>query len=276
MDWEVETRRQLDHPRGRVLKDQILRAFLATREGRSADAVIANPAHDLRFLAACRELGAQGSDFELNHSLYNLRKSRALRNYPTTQRSRAAQRDEYEFAAEIAARFLECRYNTTLDRVICDPALAKEFDKLADELAPGFSSFDYRFTALSLRKRRRLRPEVAPKLLPAEEVESYRIVDLDINKIPSSQGVYLFYYEGEGLLYVGETSNLRHRIRKHLDHSDRKELARWLWEHGSDSLHVEIHVLSDATTASQRRAIELDLIHSRRPRFNILGTGGED
>ena len=253
----------------------VLQAFLRVRDGRSPDAVIADPSLDSRFLAACRELGADGTDFELNHCLYNLRKSRSLEDYPTTQRVRVSHRDEYEFASEIAARYLERRHNTTLDRIICDPTLADEFDQLARELAPGFSSFDYRFTALSLRKVRRLRPEVSSHLLRAIRVESYPIAGLDVSGIPRSQGVYLFYYAGEGLLYLGEARNLRDRIRKHLEHSDRRALAHWLWEHGLDNLHVEIHVLPDDTSDAQRRALELDLIRSRKPKFNIVGIGKE-
>ena len=113
------------------MKSLVLEAFLHVRDGYSPDAVIANPELNKRFLAACREVGAEGTDFQLNHCLYNLRKSRALEDYPTTRRVRVAKRDEYEFASEIAARFLERRHNTTLDRVICDPALEQEFDRLA-------------------------------------------------------------------------------------------------------------------------------------------------
>jgi site-specific DNA-methyltransferase (adenine-specific) len=258
------------------MKSLVLEAFLHVRDGYSPDAVIANPELNKRFLAACREVGAEGTDFQLNHCLYNLRKSRALEDYPTTRRVRVAKRDEYEFASEIAARFLERRHNTTLDRVICDPALAQEFDRLAQELAPGFTPFDYRFTALSLRKTRRLRPEVASHLLHATRVESFRVIDVDLTNIPRSQGVYLFYYKAEGLLYLGEARNLRERIRKHLEHSDRRELARWLWEHGVDDLYVEIHVLPDQTTTQERKALELDLIRSRSPRFNILGANVEE
>jgi site-specific DNA-methyltransferase (adenine-specific) len=253
------------------MKAQVLQAFLRTRDGYSPDAVIANPRLNAQFLAAYRELRAEGTDFEVNHCLYNLRKSGALEDYPTTRRVRVANRDEYEFAAEIAARFLERRHNTTLDRVICDPALVQELDRLAQELAPGFSPFDYRFAALGLRKKRRLRPEVAPHLLHAIRVESFRVADLDLDAIPRSQGIYLFYYRGGGLLYIGEALNLRDRIRKHLDHSDRRELAHWLWEHGIDDLYVEIHVLPDGTTNAGRKALELDLVRSRSPRFNILG-----
>jgi hypothetical protein len=254
------------------MKAQVLQAFLRTRDGYSPDVVIANPALNAQFLAVCRDLGAEATDFDLNHCLYNLRKSGALEDHPTTRRVRVTNREEYEFAAEIAARFLERRQNTTLDRVICDPSLVQEFDRLAQELAPGFTPFDYRFAALNLRKKRRLRPEVGPHLLPAVRVESFRIAGLDINQIPRSQGIYLFYYSNGGLLYVGEARNLRDRIRKHLDHSDRRELAHWLWEHGTADLYVEIHLLPDETNNVGRKALELDLIRSRNPRFNILGT----
>ena len=210
------------------MKARVLAAFLRTRNGYSPDAVIADPALNAQFLSACRELGVEGADSELNHCLYNLRKSGSLQEHPTTHRVSLRDQDEYEFAAEIAARFLEREQNTTLDRIICDPALAKRFDRLAQELAPGFTPFEYRFTALSLRKGRRLRPEVGPHLLPAVRVESFSVAALDADQIPRSQGIYLFYYRNAGLLYVGEAQNLRDRIRKNLDHSDSRELAQWL------------------------------------------------
>lgn len=277
MESEMELRQaRIRGSRPRVLRAQVLRAFLAVREGRSPDAVIADPAHDSRFLAACRQFGAAAADVELNHTLYNLRKRGALQGHRTTKRSKAVRLDEYRFASEIAARYLERRHSTTLDRIICDPFLARQFDKLATELAPGFSPFDYRFAALNLRKQRNLKPEIATQLLPAMSVESVRVADLDVDELPTSTGLYLFYYSGEGLLYLGETENVRNRIRKHLDHSDRKRLAHWLWEHGTEDLHVEIHTLPEGTTAAQRRAMERELIRSRRPRFNIQGTGGDD
>jgi site-specific DNA-methyltransferase (adenine-specific) len=258
------------------MNDEVFQAFLRIRDGYSPDAVIADPALNAQFLLACRELGAEGSDFELNHCLYNLRKSRRLKGYPTTRRVRLPHQDQYDFAAEIAARFLEYREKTTLDRVICDPVLAQGFDKLAQELAPGFTPFEYRFAALNLRKARRLRPEIGSKLLAATQVESFPVAGLDINRIPQEQGVYLFSYKDEGLLYLGEARNLRDRIRKHLDHSDRKDLARWLWEHGTDNLFVEVHVLPVGTANAARKAVELELIRSRRPRFNVLGADKGD
>ncbi|HKB05039.1 MAG TPA: hypothetical protein VKD90_22640, partial [Gemmataceae bacterium] len=61
------------------------------------------------------------------------------------------------------------------------------------------------------------------------------------------------------------------RIKKHLDHSDNKGLARWLWENGADDLHLELHILSVDHAARDRKALETELIRSRGPKFNVLG-----
>ncbi|HMD53239.1 MAG TPA: GIY-YIG nuclease family protein [Phycisphaerae bacterium] len=225
--------------------------------------------------AACRRLGVTSDTAEINRLLYNLRKQKGLEDHPTTHRITCKNQDEYRFASEIAARYLERRENTTLDRIICNPILAAEFDRLAEQLSPGYTSFEYRIAALSLRKRRRLKPEIVARVIRSGEICSHKASGLKIEQIPRKQGIYLFFFKGAGTLYLGEAKNLRERIRKHLEHSDRKDLARWLWEHGSDDLFIEIHVLPEETTTSERRALELELIHSRRPKFNILGVDAE-
>lgn len=258
------------------MNEQVLQAFLQVRDGRSPDVVVTDPDLNSQFLAACRALGAVGTDFELNHCLYNLRKQGDLEDHPTTRPVRLQNQDDYRFAAEIAARFIEKRDHVALDRIICDPALARAFDVLAAELAPGFTPFEYRFTALSLRKKRGLQPEIVGRVIVPEQVLSFRVADLDIDQIPRQQGIYIFSNAGEGVLYLGEAGNLRDRIRKHLDHSDRKDLARWLWDHGIRNLFLEIHVLPAATALPHRRAVELELIRSRKPRFNISGVDTEE
>jgi hypothetical protein len=70
---------------------------------------------------------------------------------------------------------------------------------------------------------------------------------------------------------VGECENLRKRIRKHLEHSDNKGLAHWLWSHGALEMHLEYHVLPVEVTTRVRKALEAELILSRRPIFNIAG-----
>ena len=72
------------------------------------------------------------------------------------------------------------------------------------------------------------------------------------------------------VLYVSEAKNLRTRLSKHLDHSDNKYLARYIWEMGKRDLFIEYHILSENTRTDVRKAMELELIRSRRAEFNVL------
>jgi hypothetical protein len=77
-------------------------------------------------------------------------------------------------------------------------------------------------------------------------------------------GIYIFR-DGTGYLYIGEAGNLRGRVEKHLDHSDRKALAHYLWNNGYKNLWVELHAFrkdSDGDKAAARKAYEADLIRS--------------
>ena len=176
--------------------------------------------------------------------------------------------DKFEFGSEIATRFIERRDSVTLDDVICDPARAIEFDVLAQQIAPGFTPLQYRWAALSLRKNSGLRPELLARVVTVESVQRSNIAELDLSKLPDAQSVYLFYCSTK-VLYVGETTGLQSRIRKHREHSDNKGLARWIWEAHDEPLFVEYHILPSNTPTRVRKAIELELIRSRKPEFNV-------
>ena len=100
------------------------------------------------------------------------------------------------------------------------------------------------------------------------QIIQYRAEDVIIRHLPVTQGVYLLF-DGQRLLYVGEAKNLRLRIKKHLDHSDNRELARWLWENGPEELRLEIQILEPHTPTKTRKALEAELIRSRDPVFNV-------
>jgi len=97
-----------------------------------------------------------------------------------------------------------------------------------------------------------------------------RVDDVIIEQILLRAGLYLFM-ESSQVLYVGECQNLRKRISKHLDHSDKKGLAHWLWEHGLTDLHLEYHVLPADISTRVRKAMESELILSRKPIYNVAG-----
>ena len=254
--------------RTRGLDDALVtQAFLAVRQEWSADRVVCDPDLNAQFDRAYRRLGGQLLRATANRGLLNLRKRGRLGKLQP-KRTVFRNQDDYEFASEIAIRFLERRDGVTLDQVICDPDQAAEFDSLAARLAPGYSPLQYRWAALSLRKNRKLAPEVLPRVVAPSQVLSFEVAQLDTSDLPATQGLYLLHDEGR-YLYAGETDNLKLRLRKHLDHSDNRGLARWIWDHPAARLFVEIHVLPAITAARVRKAMERELIRSRKPEFNL-------
>jgi hypothetical protein len=249
------------------MKDEIVQAFHHASQGFSPDRVIADPDLNCAYLSECNRLGLGSDAAKLNRSLLNLRKRGALRGI-SSRRTIVKDQPEYRFAAEIAARFLERENEITLDQIICDPHFAERFDEIAKTIVPGGSSFEYRWAALNLRKQQRLRPEVLARVARPSRVLQFQVRDLSLDGVPRSPGLYLFY-SNQATLYVGECDNLQNRIRKHLDHSDNKALARWLWEFGEASLHLELQVLDRSITQRIRRALEVELIRSRLPVFNV-------
>ena len=247
---------------------EIVEAFNAASEGYASERVIADPELNQRFVSECRRRGLHSLVPDLNWTLMNLRKSSSLSGRPRSKRTQFRDQDEYRFAAEIAARFLERRDGISLDRIICDPRRAAEFDKIAQRIAPGYLPVQYRYAALGLRKANRFKPELVGRIAPPTSVINLRVNDAVPHQLPASQGVYLFF-DADQLLYVGETENLRKRLTKHLEHSDNKGLARWIWEYGTTHLNLEIQVLDDKTETRVRRALELELIRSRNPVFNV-------
>jgi site-specific DNA-methyltransferase (adenine-specific) len=249
------------------VKAKIIAAFESARNGDSVDRVVADPELNALFITECRRQGVEAAEATLNRALLNLRKAGHLRGIKSRSTS-LGDDDAYRFAAEMAARHMERRDGVTLDDIICDPALAAEFDRLAGSISPGYSSLQYRWAALNLRKARGLVPELLARVAPPKLVVSIPVHGLQVASLPSEQGLYLFFTATE-CLYVGEAESLRNRIAKHLDHSDSKGLARWLWDQGSAELFLELQVLDPSTTQKVRRALERELIRGRNPAFNI-------
>jgi site-specific DNA-methyltransferase (adenine-specific) len=250
------------------VKTKIRRAFAQSAEGYSADRVVADSRLNDSFVEHCRRAGLELPVAQLNLALLNARKGRLLTGLPRAKRTHFADEAQYRYACEIAARFLEQKHATSLDHILAEPITAAEFDAIAADISPGFESLHYRWAALNLRKASRLKPELLARVVRPAAVQLGRLTEVAIDGIPTSQGVYLMYAPHQAL-YVGEAEQLRRRIAKHLDHSDNKELARWFWEQGITDVHLEVYSLPDGTSTQVRRALELELIRSRRPMFNV-------
>lgn len=244
----------------------IIQAFAEVRSGYSADRVIADAKLDRRFLRRCRELGLSGTDYDLNWALMNARKSGDLSSLPKTKRYTARGADEFEYASELAVRHMQRKYDVSLDKIICDPELAEEFDHYAELLAPGFAPLEYRWRALGLRKAGRLKSlgkkgaDRVPSLTELGPVEN-----VQVESVPNCSGLYLFSAKRQPV-FLGQTDNLQHRIEKHLSVSNGRGLPDWLWE-AKEGLGVSLASMPGASRTI-RQVAELLLVRQLKPVLN--------
>jgi len=253
----------------------LAQAYLEVRDGFSIDRVVADPQLDRRFLRRCRELGLAGTDFDLNWKLFNGRKNKYFSDLPKTKNYTPSRKDEFEFSSEIAIRYVQEQFHAqkgweiSLDKIICDPDLAEEFDKIAARLAPGFSALDYRWVALGVRK-------AAGRY--SSKAQMVNLPDFDFlgpttsvraSKIPVEQGMYLFRCEDDSI-FIGETDNLRQRIERHFDSGGKMGIPDWLYDCGARTITLGI-VPTPAVSPTERKIVELGEVYRFKPFFNYIG-----
>ena len=247
----------------------IIQAFEETRDGFSLDVLLANPDLNDKFLKRCRDLGLSGSDFSFNWELMNARKANKLSQLSKSKRYTvdAVTIDKFYFGSELTLRFFALAKGITLDQVLCQRELAKEFCEYASRLAPGFSSFDYLWAALRVRKRGRFKnitlPDVdRPELESLENARSLRIPS-----VPTMAGFYMFSSD-DLPIFINQTENLHFRLAQHMDFSSHRGLPEWLW---GKSLQVAFTARPELGL-TDRQIIELSEIISRHPLFNFYGS----
>lgn len=203
----------------------VIEAFRARHAGYSADRVVADPELNRRFTEACRERGLVGAPRFWNMLLFRLRKAGRLADIPTTQRTAISWEmcDPFLCASEIAwQRMLEQHRARSLDEILCDPLLAEEFDALAAQFIPGFTPLEYRWGALKLRKEAKLARLRAAALSPPPRLgRRFPLEEFDPAAVPATSGVYVVGGMRRGVLYVGEALDLRSRLARQFDQSQR-------------------------------------------------------
>jgi DNA modification methylase len=212
-NYLVGPRRSLEQPGG--FADGIVDAYRTTHDGFAVDRMLADVALNGSFLDACRRKGLPGNPVEWNRALLRIRKAGRLPHIPHRVRAFTySEMDLYSFASEIALQQLSVECDATLDDILCDPKLAARFDKLAATFSPGYTSFQYRWAALALRKRARRSKKIARELhewlnrrLPPRR--DFARCDWSEYACP---GVYLLSAPDNRWLYVGETLNLQRRV----------------------------------------------------------------
>jgi predicted HicB family RNase H-like nuclease len=240
----------------------------------SEDRVVADPELDARFLAKCRELGATESDYDLNKKLFYVRKKGYTTHLPKVPKLSIPRErvDQYQYATEMALRFVQKKEmeqawrDVSLDTIICDPLLAAAFDSFASRIAPGFSAFEYRWAALGLRKAGRYMKDAMALDVPTFD-DLGRTRSLKLDQVPDVQGLYLVQNRNERV-FIGETQNLRMRIKRHLDVAGPQMIPEWLYSGAEGETRLGVVPLPK-TLDSAIKAMELRAILSLTPILNF-------
>lgn len=265
-----------------VLQDEelpsiVVAAFRATHDGYSSDEVILNDELNQKFLTACQDKMPDAKASDCNWILMNLRKAGKLSEIKTTKRAAGAT-GEYRMLAEMASRSILDRHRESIDRIMASPDKRSEFNKLVHSYDASADLYQVRKAAFQLRKTRKLRPELITRIADWDrEIKKFSVEEFssDEKLAPELPGIYIFH-DRSGYLYIGQSDNLRTRLKNHLEQSSNLDLEKYLAKTAPEpakQVFVEIHSFPKDSRAKEvrvRRAYESELIRSRKPRFNIL------
>jgi len=257
--------------------DSIVRAaYLKIYDGDSIDKVIADPDRNARYVQACWALGARATQFQLNRALLNARKNKLIGSVQGVVPYHVPREliDAYLFASEVALRlvqekqYYENQRSVSLDHILCDPVLAREFEELARSIAPGYSSLDYRWAVITIRKAQRsgVVRSVFPdfeRLGPRHAVQARGIV--------AGPGFY-WVRKGPADVYIGHAENLRSHIEQLLEaHATRlPAIVDMLQLEPKSEFDFAIAPCPNLMSASKREPFKTELVRVQTPRLNFL------
>ena len=254
------------------LRSTIRTAFAETHDGWSADEVVLRDELNKAFIDQCLQQLPEADPALLNWRLLNMRKAGHL-DVPTTRSDRKSV-TKWMPIAEITARMMIDQHKISIDRVMTSPKLRQEFDDAALAIDPDADLYSVRKAAFGLRKQRRLKPELIARIADWGRVittHSVQEIRDDSSIPPALPGIYIFR-DATGYLYIGQSEDLRSRLKEHLDASSNFSLAKHLADEQHNDVTLELHAFPADSRAKEtmiRRAYESELIASRKPIFNI-------
>lgn len=141
-------------------ESRLLETFIDHSRGCTPDRVIADPVMQAELQRKWDLAGLPGTAAERNRLLFALRAAGRLAaaGFQPDERTWFSWQEQqpYRFASEIAWARLAAEYpQRTLDELLCHPDTAAQFDLWAQRYRPGYRPLEYRWAALTLRRRLR-------------------------------------------------------------------------------------------------------------------------
>lgn len=252
-------------------EEKLIAAFQAVPGTRSVDALIADPVLNQQFIDQCSKLRLPGTPYNWNKCLLSMRKSGLypqLRGRKSQSDFKWSAADPYEFACEMALRRAIDAGYFALDDLLCDPEAAARFDANCRTLCPGYSAFQYRWTALNLRKRVDdwSDTQECDEVLQLGEPEP-----LLKAKCLSSPAVYLIEANAEKPAFAGFTHDMEGRLE--ITKQAFKALLQWMPQHGEWTIRI---ARGKSLKGNEGRINQRRIVRERRPRLNFLSDREND
>jgi DNA modification methylase len=251
--------------------DGIVEAFARSNRGYSVDRLVADPILNEDFQTQCERLSIPGTQAERNRFLFRIRKSGKLKQCGIETSNITSfdweHLDPFLYASEIAWRRVSELYaNASLEEILCDPRLAKQFDEVAVSLAEGYSPLEYRWAALKLRKQGSTARKrgLALSLHKFVAEDWFSLGDLQLSELGPTPGLYAIR-SNDDYLYAGETSNMRARLGLQLSEN---AIHRWPPKQRERS-ELSIAIREVATVEDARLARQSCLLKWYRPQWNF-------
>jgi len=260
----------------------IIDAFEQTREDRSIDRLLADPAHANRFYKACRSLGLRAPPGKIFRRLLSMRKHKpcTLKILATSERSAIRDFDCLAHAAEFAMMQVRYCMGATCDDILADPEVGRQFDKLAERISPGWEPVDYRLAALRIRKARHcpkarlsLFGEMHLGLITRRWIDAGTIPSPRLDGVPEGAGIFTLSESDndDRVLYVRSTNALSRVLSQVIKPTLFEALRGPYWQPRPDAIALKLIPFEKRLPLLDYglRLWELKLILEKVPVFNL-------
>lgn len=258
----------------------LVAAFEEIRDGLAPDRLLWDRRLARRFAVECRRKGIELRPPALVRRLIAIRKSphkaraKGIVLSPTTRKeTHPAPRDQDVCAIEYALVRLRYRYGASIDDILIEPELGKEFEGIATQLSSDSSSQDLRRGALYLRKTRNLKKkqlgffrELDLDAFEAAMSDRGPLSGLRLGDLPEEPGV-IRITEPPRYLFVADPRSLRDSMAPFLVGRALDAMADAFWRPDPTQLRLGLFV-GDTFNGVPVAHWELKLIHDRQPVFN--------
>ena len=224
-------------------------------------------------------MGFHASAAELNRRLMNIRKNPARYGphgllIPTATKiePHPSVVPKYAHVIEFSLSRLHSRYGVTIDDILIDPELGKQYEDMARMAAPELSSLDLRLAALYIRKTRYIAKQNKKQIesLDPAAIEPVFVEwpagRADGDPVPAQEGI-IEVLDRSQYLYISRSEDLRSVAEQITSESSLNFMANEFWRPKRENLVIRFYAGHEFLKVPVLRW-QLKLITEKKPVFN--------